>query len=217
MKSIVLSVCLMTILTGCGVEWFPDDNSTTTSVSIVTTTLADAPTGLSYSQTLTASGGTKPYKWAIEGALPDGLLPITADGTISGNPSVLTTTAPATAMYTFIVKVTDSATTPVTATKSLSIFTPTTGRMNDPTVKVYAENLTFDTTQGLTFTVKNNDIVVHSIQVEVTDYDNDGKVLHSPFPMTAVTVQAGLSSPFTNPLPAGFTVNNWRITRVSIL
>ncbi len=63
--------------------------ATTTSTSagpltISTSTLPDGRTGLSYSQTVRASGGQTPYTWSISsGSLPDGLL-FSSTGTISG-------------------------------------------------------------------------------------------------------------------------------------
>lgn len=217
MKSILLSVVLMTILTGCGVEWFPDDSTTTPSVSITTATLPDAPTDFTYSQILTASGGTGTYTWELANStlLPAGLS-LNAGGTISGTPTVVTATTAGTAVYTFSVKVSDSATTPASATKSLSIFTPTTGRMFDPTGKVYAEGLTF-ATQILTLTVTNTDSIPHTVQVVVTDFDITGKeIAHSTFNMSPTTVTSGTPKIVTNPLTTPFSANNWRITNVII-
>jgi len=218
MRFIIVSVCLMTILTGCGVEWFPGDDSSGT-VSITTTTLADAPTDIAYNQPLTANGGTGTYTWALANGtlLPAGLT-LNANGTISGTPTAVTATTAGTAVYTFSVKVSDSATTPASATKSLSIFTPTTGRMFDPTGKVHAEGLTFNsTTQNLTLTVTNTESAVHTVQVVVTDYDDTGnEITHSAFNMSPTTVTLGTPITVTNPLSTVFIANNWRIKSVSI-
>jgi len=83
-------------------------------VAISTTTLSGATVGAAYSQTLAATGGTTPYKWSISaGSLPAGLT-LSSTGVISGTPTAAATTS-------FTVKVTDSAATPVSATKALTI------------------------------------------------------------------------------------------------
>ena len=63
------------------------------SISLITTTLSNGTMGISYSATLTASGGTAPYTYAItDGALPEGLSLNAASGLISGTPSTASTT-----------------------------------------------------------------------------------------------------------------------------
>ncbi|HVA01334.1 MAG TPA: Ig domain-containing protein, partial [Terriglobia bacterium] len=82
----------------------------------ITTTspLASGVVGTTYSQTLAATGGAGALTWSLpSGALPAGLHLSTA-GVISGTPTAFGT-------FTFTVKVTDSAPTPMTASKSLSI------------------------------------------------------------------------------------------------
>jgi uncharacterized protein YhjY with autotransporter beta-barrel domain len=78
------------------------------SLSIVSPTLSIAPStlpagavGTAYSQTLSASGGTAPYSYALSaGALPGGLM-LTAGGMLSGTPSVA-------GSFAFTVTATDS-------------------------------------------------------------------------------------------------------------
>jgi len=83
-------------------------------VIISTTGLADGTVGAAYSQTLTATGGTAPYTWAVTaGTLPAGLN-LSAAGVISGPPT-------AAGSSTFTVGVTDSAATAATATKALTL------------------------------------------------------------------------------------------------
>lgn len=106
-----------------------DSNGTiaTKSLSILVTsqlsitTATPMPIGIvtpatAYSQQLTATGGTAPYKaWAItSGSLPGGLTLNTTSGVISGTPNIAGT-------FTFTVRVTDTLN--FTATKSLSIST----------------------------------------------------------------------------------------------
>jgi len=223
LKSIFMTFFLLTILTGCGgstFELLPDlKTNSTASASITTSTLADAPTDLAYSQTLAASNGTGNLTWKVaSGALPTGLS-LSTGGIISGTPTAVTTATAGTGLYSFTVSVTDSPATPATATRSLSIFTPTTGRMYDPTLKVYAEGLAFDSsTLTFSLTVMNTDSAAHTIQVVVSDYENTGtEVAHSSFNMTPTAVNAGASTIVTTPIGIVFAVNNWRIKSVSIL
>jgi large repetitive protein len=63
-------------------------NVGTNSLSITPATLPVGTHGVAYSQTLTASGGTGPYTFAITaGALPAGLTLNTATGAITGTPT----------------------------------------------------------------------------------------------------------------------------------
>ena len=73
---------------------------------ITTTSLPVATVGVSYSATLTATGGTPPYSnWTVSsGSLPPGLILNAATGAISGIPTLLVTFA-----YSFNVTVQDSA------------------------------------------------------------------------------------------------------------
>jgi hypothetical protein len=84
------------------------------SAPIVTTaSLADATAGTSYSQTLTASGGTGSYTWSLSsGSLPSGLALNSSTGVISGTPSAAGASA-------FTVSATDA--TPKSGTKSLTL------------------------------------------------------------------------------------------------
>lgn len=58
-----------------------------TPLSISTSAVANGTVGANYSTTLTANGGTAPYRWNFaSGTLPPGLT-LSADGVISGRPS----------------------------------------------------------------------------------------------------------------------------------
>lgn len=84
------------------------------SLSITTTTLANATSGSAYSTTLSASGGQSPYKWSLaSGALPAGMT-LSTLGVLAGTPSQNGT-------FNFTVSATDSETTPVVATQSLTL------------------------------------------------------------------------------------------------
>ncbi len=71
-------------------------------MGISPSTLPDGASGVAYSQTLTAGGGTAPYAWSIlSGALPAGLSLNAASGVVSGTPG-------ATGASAFTVRVTDA-------------------------------------------------------------------------------------------------------------
>jgi hypothetical protein len=80
--------------------------------------LPNATIGVSYSQTLSASGGTPPYQWSVGQGLPAGLSLAPTTGTISG----VATTA---GSYTFAIQVTDSARNSATENFALTVSGPT--------------------------------------------------------------------------------------------
>jgi hypothetical protein len=72
------------------------------SLQITTSSLPQSTVGATYTQTLSASGGTPPFSWSVaSGSLPPGLA-VDSGGTINGTTS-------AAGSYTFTVKVSDSA------------------------------------------------------------------------------------------------------------
>jgi len=85
------------------------------ALSITTASLAGGQVDVDYNQTLSASGGTTPYTWAISsGSLPAGLNLNSGSGAIGGSPTTSGTS-------NFTVRVTDSQTPAASATKALSI------------------------------------------------------------------------------------------------
>jgi hypothetical protein len=80
------------------------------ALGVVTTALPDGTVGTAYQQTLAATGGTAPYRWALtSGALPAGLT-LSTGGVLSGTP---------TAPLSPILGVTVTDATGATATKTL--------------------------------------------------------------------------------------------------
>ena len=85
------------------------------ALSITTSSLPSGTVGVSYSATLTASGGRTPYTWSVvQNQLPVGLALDAKSGNISGVP-----TEPAD--FTFTVEVTDRHGATATATLTISI------------------------------------------------------------------------------------------------
>jgi hypothetical protein len=82
---------------------------------LTTASLANGRVGTAYSATLSATGGTVPYRWSLaSGALPGGLSLNQQTGAISGTPTVAGT-------FSFTARVTDSQNPVDTASKALSI------------------------------------------------------------------------------------------------
>jgi hypothetical protein len=83
-------------------------------LAVSTTSVADGSVGSTYSQSLTATGGTAPYTWAVAiGTLSAGLN-LSATGVINGTPTTAGT-------FSFTARVTDSASPAATVTQALSI------------------------------------------------------------------------------------------------
>jgi len=87
----------------------------TGAILVAPSTLANATRGTAYNATLTASGATAPYSFAVTGgAVPAGLA-LSSAGVISGTPT-------GTGTSTFTVTVTDSSVGPLTTTYNGSIL-----------------------------------------------------------------------------------------------
>jgi hypothetical protein len=89
--------------------------TTAPSLSITSQSLPTAAPRQQYEATLEATGGSPPYKWEMtSGELPTGLDLNATTGTISGIPAE-------SGQFEFVVKVSDSAETPHTATRNFAI------------------------------------------------------------------------------------------------
>ncbi|MBU0569004.1 choice-of-anchor D domain-containing protein, partial [bacterium] len=138
-------------------------------LTITTTSLPNGSVGSSYSQTLSATGGTQPYTWSkISGNPPPGLN-LNSSGAILGPPTTAGT-------FSFIVQVTDSSSpTPQTASKELSI---TITAPSSPEISVSPASHNFGSvTVGSfsapkTFTISNTgnaDLAIGTITLTGTD------------------------------------------------
>jgi Putative Ig domain/Cellulase (glycosyl hydrolase family 5) len=88
--------------------------SSSNSVSITTTSLPGVTAGTSYSDTLTAAGGTTPYSWNLtSGTLPTGLS-LQSSGSLSGTTSQ-------TGQFSLTIQVTDSSSQKETASASFTL------------------------------------------------------------------------------------------------
>ena len=114
----------------------------TPAISVSPTTLPAATVGASYSQTVSASGGTSPYTFVVTaGSLPAGLN-LASGGTISGMPTT-TTGSP----FSFTITATDSSTGsgPYTGSQSNALT------VNAGVAPVITSNLSAGATFGVAF------------------------------------------------------------------
>ncbi|MEW1820646.1 S-layer homology domain-containing protein [Arthrobacter sp. NPDC080031] len=102
-------------------------STTPTPPTITTTSLLPATAGTFYSSALSAAGGTAPYFWRVNGALPAGLSLEQSTGAITGIP-----TGPGSSDLT--VAVTDSAGSTATGTVHLDIQAAPAGLMGAKSV-----------------------------------------------------------------------------------
>ncbi len=109
---LALGLIACVVCAGCGSSSSPAPKQ---QLKIAISTLPSGTLGTAYSAPAQASGGTAPYTWSMaSGTLPAGLTLNPAAGTITGMPTAMGTS-------TFTLQVTDSASTPASATASLSI------------------------------------------------------------------------------------------------
>ncbi|WP_205756858.1 putative Ig domain-containing protein [Solilutibacter silvestris] len=103
-----------------------------TSITVSPTTLSSATVGAAYNATITTSGGTSPYSYAVTaGAVPAGMSLNSSTGVLSGTPTAGGT-------YNFTLTATDSSTgtgTPFTGSRAYSLT------VNAPTITISPASL----------------------------------------------------------------------------
>ena len=117
--------------------------TTAAPLIIATSTFNPSQTGVAFAQTLVGAGGSTPYTWSlVSGALPPGLV-LSAEGGISGTPTVsgtfyftvnLTDGAGRTAQQALAMAVAAGATTTVRPTPTPTVSIPTTTTSNPATI-----------------------------------------------------------------------------------
>ena len=164
--------------------------SITIALAITTTTLPNATINSPYSQTLTATGGTGTYTWSVSsGTLPAGLNLNSSTGVISG-----TLTSSGT---NFTVKVTDSASTPATATQTLTIGVLLGGSVQGKPLALANTVSTFvSATSGL---IGPFGITTDGTNLYVAD-PGTSTIVQIVIATGAVTTIAGTSAAFNSPL-----------------
>jgi hypothetical protein len=112
-------------------------------LTITTTSLPAAQAGVAYNATLAATGGTKPYTWAVSGRVPAGLSLNSATGTLSGTPTAVTSGAPLTFSVTDSGNPVQNASTTLTLVVSVASLAITTTSLPAAQVAVpYSTTLT---------------------------------------------------------------------------
>ncbi|MEA3493671.1 MAG: IPT/TIG domain-containing protein [Candidatus Margulisiibacteriota bacterium] len=176
-----------------------------TTLNITTTSLAGGTQGVSYSRSVSATGGTAPYTWSISaGSLPAGLSLNASSGLISGTPT-------GTGTSNFTVQCSDSGAQTDTQALSINIGTaaqptvtgisPTSGNQG-ATVPVTISGSNTTWTGGETITVApDTGITVSNVGGSGTSLTADF-VIDATAPLTArtITVSGAQGS-------ATFTVN----------
>ncbi|UFS69545.1 Ig domain-containing protein [Geomonas sp. RF6] len=174
MNKILAGAFFLATLVACGVEWFPSNEVSTSSVSISTKSLAAGTVGTPYSQSLVATGGTSPYTWTVSsGDIPAGLSLSTA-GVISGTPTTAGTS-------TFTVQLSDSTTPPLTATQELTIVMALPGALAAGQTATLRSNDSIMVPPGTTITANGNSITVTG---------HNGRLITSPGAVLAVPSDA---------------------------
>jgi hypothetical protein len=182
--------------------------SITISATMLTITTASLPavnSGVAYSQTLVATGGTNVYTWSISaGGLPPGLTLNAATGLISG-----TTNVSITGTFNFTVTVTDNATpTPNTATKALSIVANPPGLLRVQTVPPVPTTISINGNPS-------DDWALNWVEMSPGTYTLSFSGVTGWATPTSVSVAIGTAPPVTQPLTTPITVTSGLTTTVT--
>ncbi|HTJ13201.1 MAG TPA: putative Ig domain-containing protein [Dinghuibacter sp.] len=192
---------------------FPGSQSYTLTVNpaiiTLTPTLPAATVGVVYSQSITATGGTSPYTYAVtSGSLPAGLT-LASDGTLSGTPT-------AGGSFTFAVTATDASTGtgPYTGTQSYSFTVNPAGITLTPTLPAAAVGVAYSQTVTATGGTSPYTYAVTSGSLPAgLTLASDGTLSGTPtaggsfnFTITATDASTG-SGPYTGSQSYTLTVN----------
>jgi hypothetical protein len=146
--------------------------------------LLQGTVGLSYSQTLSASGGALPYTWTLlSGSLPAGLM-LSASGVITGTPTL-------TGTYNFAVKLTDAALN--TATQSFTIVVLAAAPLARSGVLAHIA-----AGGGWSTTIYLANVSSNQVAVALALHADDGTALTLPMMVTQAAVSQSLTSPSVN-------------------
>jgi large repetitive protein len=128
-------------------EWGVTGTSPMIPLAITTTSLPNGTVGVTYSQTLAASGGATPYTWSISsGSLPANLSLNASTGIISGTP-----TAAATSNFTIKVTASSGATSTQAFSLTISAGNITPVRFEYYSTSSHQDNLGGTAWKGQTF------------------------------------------------------------------
>jgi len=153
--------------------------------------------GVSYSQTLNATGGQAPYSWSVvAGSLPAGLALAPSTGVLSGTPS-------ASGSINFTVQASDGAQpTPRTTTKVFSL----TVTANVPVLSTLNPSSTIAGGPAFTLTVNGSNFVSNSVvrwnEVNRTTTFVSGSQLTAAIPSTDIATVGAANITVLNPGPS---------------
>jgi hypothetical protein len=187
-------------------------------LTITTSSLPNGTVGVSYGQSLAASGGTTPYTWSVsQGSLPPGVT-LNANGTLSGTPTQ-------TGTYPFTVQVTDSSSPARNTTAALSITiapAPSVTITTNPTgLSITVDGVGYTAPQTFPWTAGSNHTIATSTpqagsrptnRYVFNNWSDGGTLSHTvTTPSNAVTYTANFKTQYQLTLSsvpaAGGTIN----------
>ncbi|MFH2137589.1 MAG: putative Ig domain-containing protein, partial [Candidatus Omnitrophota bacterium] len=153
------------------------------ALSILTSSLSDGTISSAYTQTLSATGGTSPYTWAVtSGSLPSGLVLNASTGVISGTPTTQVTS-------NFTVQVTDAALD--TQPKALSI-TVNAPDLTAPAISLVDSSGITDAAAVITWTT--NEVSTSQVEYGITSGYGSQTTLDTALVTSHSVTLSGLST-----------------------